>query len=127
MIVRTESLKAMQYGQRTAQTNSRWQTQSEWIAATDHRTRHSHRDVDGDKVDEGDRFKVAIFRGKIQMGFDMMLGPGDPHASAGNVINCRCTLATTAKRDRNGRLVAKSNISVLLPGETFRPHTTIIV
>lgn len=88
MIVRTESLKAMQYGRQTAQRVSRWETVSEWIAANDHRTRHSHRDVDGEQVAEGKRFAVPIYKGKLHIGVDMMIGPGDPHASAGNVINC---------------------------------------
>lgn len=120
-IVRTESLKAMQYGQETAARNSRWASEKEWISAHDFRTRHSHRLVDGMKVDEGQRFPVPIFKSikgnDIQQGIDLMLGPGDPYASAGNVINCRCTLVTVAKRDENGRLILKprnTNISVIL-------------
>lgn len=117
-IVRTESLKALQFGQETAGAKSRWQYVSEWISARDHRTRHSHRIVDGEQVDEGTRFAVPIFKRNIQIGVDLMKGPGDPQASAGNVINCRCTLVTVAKRDNNGRLVLKnptnSNISLVL-------------
>lgn len=117
-IVRTESLKAMQYGQRVAANKSRWQTVKEWISAHDARTRTSHRIVDGMKVDEGQRFPVPIIKNGVQQGIDLMLGPGDPQASAGNVINCRCTLVTIAKRDERGRLVLKptrnTNISVIL-------------
>lgn len=115
LIVRTEALKAMQYGQRVSSSKSRWMTESEWIAAHDARTRDSHRLVDGETVPEGGRFKVAIFQKGIQIGFDLMAGPGDPHASAANVCNCRCTLVTVAARDKNGRLIQKSNNSVLLP------------
>lgn len=120
-IVRTESLKAMQYGQKVAASSSRWQSVNQWISAHDDRTRHSHRIVDGMKVDEGQRFPVPIFKTikgvDYQQGVDLMTGPGDPFASAGNVINCRCTLVTVAKRDQNGRLVLKprnTNISVIL-------------
>lgn len=135
MIVRTESLLAMQYGQRTAIKSSRWETESEWIAANDHRTRHSHREVDGKKVDEGKRFKVNRYRSSkglnILIGFDLMIGPGDPHAHADNRINCRCSLATVAKRDANGRLIMKkqtpSRIAVVMPGDIFTPHTSITV
>lgn len=108
-IVRTESLKALEFGHKIAGEKSRWQYVSEWIAARDHRTRHSHRIIDGEQVDEGGRFAVPIFKGNIQIGVDLMTGPGDPQASAGNVINCRCSLVTVAKRDKNGRLVLKSN------------------
>lgn len=116
-IVRTESLKAMQYGQKVAAGNSRWQSVKEWISAHDARTRTSHRIVDGMKIDETQRFPVPIISKGIQQGVDLMLGPGDPYASAGNVINCRCTLVTVAKRDENGRLILKqrnTNISVIL-------------
>lgn len=117
-IVRTESLKAMEYGQRVAANNSRWQTVKEWISGHDARTRTSHRIVDGMKIDEGERFPVPIIRNGVQQGIDLMLGPGDPQASAGNVINCRCTLVTVAKRDDKGRLVLKphvnTNISLIL-------------
>lgn len=125
MLVRTESLFAMQYGRGEAKRVSRWETVSEWIAANDHRTRHSHRDVDGEQVPEGRRFAVPIYKGNLHIGVDMMLGPGDPHASAGNVINCRCTMATVAKRDENGNLIPKRNISVILPGE-FITHRQIV-
>lgn len=135
MIVRTESLFAMQYGQQTAIKSSRWETESEWIAANDHRTRHSHREVDGKKVDEGKRFKVNRYRPSkginILIGFDLMLGPGDPHAHADNSINCRCCLATVAKRDANGRLIPKkvvnSRISVILPQDVFKPSQVITI
>lgn len=116
LIVRTESQIAMSYGRDVAKKHSRWETESVWIAANDHRTRHSHRVVDGDRVDEGKRFAVPRMKGKVQIGVDMMLGPGDPSASAGNVCNCRCTMVTVAKRDESGKLISKRNISVILPG-----------
>lgn len=115
MIVRTESVKAMQYGRQQGQSKSRFETESEWIAANDHRTRHSHRDVDGHTVAEGHLFNVPIYKGNVIVGHDHMTGPGDAHATAGNVINCRCTMATTAKRDESGRLIPKKGkYSVIL-------------
>lgn len=131
MIVRTESLKALFLGSQSAVTESRWQTETEWIAANDHRTRHSHRDVDGNKIDEGKRFAVPIYRKGFIIGYDFMLGPGDPVATAGNVINCRCSKVTIAKRDDKGRLIPKkvgnSGISVILPQERFQPSQIITI
>lgn len=131
MIVRTESLMAMQFGQKAATKQSKWETESEWIAANDHRTRHAHRDVDGQTVDEGKKFKVPKYKKNVIIGYDYMAGPGDPTASAGNVINCRCSMATVAKRDVNGRLIPKkvgnSRISVILPNEVFKPSQLITV
>ena len=125
LIVRTESNKAMNYGQLLGESKSEWESTKTWIAANDHRTRHSHRVVDDMTVDFKDRFMVPIFksvggvRGKtkgieMQVGVDLMTGPGDVHASAGNVCNCRCTLAFKAKRDENGRLIRKASSQPIL-------------
>ncbi len=69
-------------------------------------------------IDFKERFLVPIYRshGKlmIQEGVDLMSGPGDVHASAGNVCNCRCTLAFKAKRDENGRLIRKASTTPVL-------------
>lgn len=113
MIVRTESNKAMNYGQRLGEAKSIWETEKVWIAANDHRTRHSHHKVDDVMIDFKDRFLVPIYKGILQVGVDFMAGPGDPQASAGNIINCRCTLGFKAKRDENGRLIRKKS-SVLV-------------
>lgn len=56
----------------------------EWVAVEDERTREDHMIADGQVVGMEDTFSV---------GPDRMQRPGDPSASAGNVINCRCTLA----------------------------------
>jgi uncharacterized protein with gpF-like domain len=55
----------------------------EWVAALDERTRDDHAEVNGDIVNENESFSV---------GEDDMEYPGDPSASAGNVINCRCVV-----------------------------------
>ncbi len=116
LIVRTEANKAMNYGQRLGESKSEWESNKTWVAANDHRTRHSHRLVDDVTIDFEGRFLVPIYRtGKIriQTGVDLMTGPGDVQASAGNVCNCRCTLAFSAKRDENGRLIRKTSAPVL--------------
>ena len=107
MIVRTEAGKAVFNGEELAKEKTDYVVQDEWIAANDHRTRHSHHFVDGEVIDEGQKFRVPVYKGKIQIGFEYMKGPGDPSASPGNVINCRCKRSVTAKRDENGRLILK--------------------
>jgi len=109
LIVRTESNKAMNYGQRLGQEKSNWESVKTWVAANDHRTRHSHRKVDDITLDFKEKFLVPVYKGKLQIGVDLMSGPGDPQASAGNVCNCRCVLTFAAKRDANGRLVRKNS------------------
>lgn len=105
LIVRTESVKAMRYGNDLAANKSIWVTEKMWIAAHDHRTRHSHRDVDGEATRT--KFRVERWKGNIFIGYDMMDGPGDRNASIENVANCRCSDARRPVRDERGRLIRK--------------------
>lgn len=129
LIVRTETAKAAYYGRRLGAQDSGFETEKEWIAAMDSRTRHSHRDVDGEMVEFNGRFNVAIYRGRVLIGHEMLRGPGDPEASAANVCNCRCTESYAAKRDQNGRLIRKpvTRVSIIQPGSFNRPITTITI
>lgn len=54
-----------------------------WLAALDKRTRHEHRQLDGQEREVGKPFEVDGY--KIQY-------PGDPSAPGYLVYNCRCTL-----------------------------------
>lgn len=112
LIARTELGKGAFFGRKLAADDSEWEVEKEWIAAHDHRTRHSHRAVDGDVVDVNGKFAVATPKG----GTDYMEGPGDPTASAANICNCRCSSATRAKRDENGRLIPKARVIPIGPG-----------
>src|SRR5690606_39097076 len=87
-IIRTELLKAQFEGKRLGADESEWEVNKTWIAADDERTRNSHRIVDDMTVNTEERFPVPRKRG----GYDMMIAPGDPEASAENVIQCRCTV-----------------------------------
>lgn len=70
-----------------------------WNAVMDAHTRPEHADADGQQVGLHDTFTVG--------GEDLMY-PGDPSASPGNCINCRCTVsydvaASSAKAWRRRR------------------------
>lgn len=56
----------------------------EWLATEDNHTRPAHHAADGQTVPIDGHFVV---------GGEFMLFPGDPSASAGEVANCRCTVA----------------------------------
>jgi uncharacterized protein with gpF-like domain len=112
LITRTELNKGAFAGRKLAADDSEWELEKEWIAANDHRTRHSHRAVDGTVVDLDGKFAVSTPKG----GVDYMAGPGDPTASAANLCNCRCSSATRAKRDENGRLIPKTKVIPIGPG-----------
>jgi hypothetical protein len=117
LIFRSESVLAQHYGQNLGKQESPYETQEEWIAADDARTRKSHNEIDGAVIKSGGRFRVARYKGKRLVGYDMMTGPGDPTAHAENICNCRCTSAVTARRDEKGNLIRKRKISVILPGQ----------
>lgn len=123
LIIRTELAKAAFAGRKSAKDKSEYETQKEWISANDHRTRDSHLLVDGEVIDEEARFQVRRKKG----GVDMMEGPGDPEGSAENIINCRCSIATVAKRDTRGRLIPKTNIVVIHPGAFNSIRQTITI
>lgn len=54
--------------------------QQEWMATLDVRTRKSHRDLDGERVEVGGTFSNGCRY------------PGDPQAPYAETMNCRCTL-----------------------------------
>ena len=62
--------------------------QQVWLATLDNRTRHEHRQLDGQKRAVGEPFEVE--GNKIEF-------PGDPKAEPFLVYNCRCTLIAQVK------------------------------
>lgn len=54
--------------------------QQEWVATLDLRTRSSHREIDREKVEVGEKFSNGCRY------------PGDPEAPYAETANCRCTL-----------------------------------
>lgn len=105
MIARTETGKAANYGSMIGVTATGLVTMKEWIATRDARTRRvppdsfDHFHMDGIKVAYDEKFNVKTKYG----GFEQMLHPCDPSGSAGDVINCRCTLGYEAIRGEDGK------------------------
>lgn len=63
-------------------------TRKQWMATLDDRTRHWHRELDGQIVDVDEPFTVALKDGTE----DKIMYPGDVEADSSNIYNCRCTL-----------------------------------
>ena len=101
-IARTETTAAANFAAVTSSRVSGVVMEKEWISSLDARTRRppdshfDHYDMNGVKVPLDTNFDVSG---------ENLLFPGDPKGSAGNVINCRCTVAQIPKRDSNGKLV----------------------
>ena len=77
-----------------------------WISALDERTRESHAILHGVTKPLNEGFETFDKEGNREI----LQMPGDINASAGNVINCRCTLAPKVRLDANGLPVLKRNL-----------------
>lgn len=87
-IVRTETTTASNQGSLTGMDSTGYNYVKTWLAAFVN-TRDDHAAVHLQERNKGDYFDV---------GMDSMLMPGDPSASAGNVVNCMCTHSFELKR-----------------------------
>jgi hypothetical protein len=89
IIARTETHTAANYGAQAGAELTGLKMQKEWVSAQDERTRTTppdefdHADADGQVVGMNEAFDV---------GGEQLMFPGDPSASAGNLINCRCAV-----------------------------------
>ena len=67
----------------------------EWRANLDYRTRHSHRQLDGERIGIGEKFSNGC------------RFPGDPYGRPEEIYNCRCRL----RRQRKGFETDASDLS----------------
>lgn len=104
LVTRTEVVRAANAAAELEAQQSEIVLDKEWISAHDGRVRRppkskfDHWDLDGQVV-PGER---PFFSGGEELQF-----PGDPNGSAGNVIQCRCTVAYIPRRDANGKLIRR--------------------
>lgn len=114
MIARTEVGRAIHAGTFVGAYKSPFQKQKMWVAAKDNRTRGNpfkgqkdkadHWHLDGQTVDFNDKFVDSRSGSELDH-------PHDPQAKAVDVIRCRCTFAVINKRDANGNLIRKQQIT----------------
>lgn len=98
VIVRTESVRAANYGVQKGAETYEFKTVKEWVSVRDDRTRHSHRLVDRQTAELDSSFSNGL---KF---------PGDPEGSAKEVVNCRCAMVINPLRDKDGRLIPKQRL-----------------
>lgn len=101
MVARTEVISALNAGSylQMIEYDLGTDVKKEWLATEDQRTRLGHKHADNQSVLLVDEFTVGIYSDAVKIGEEGMEFPGDPTASAGNVINCRCTLGFTFDED----------------------------
>lgn len=108
-IARTETTAAAGFASNAVSSTSGIVMEKVWVSALDDRTRRhpksnfDHFIMDGIRVDDGEPFEIPLENG----GFERLDYPGDPKGSAGNVINCRCSVIKVVKRDENGNIVSR--------------------
>lgn len=102
LIVRTESVGAMNMGGMMGAISTGIDYQKKWVTAGDHRVRGAkkpvpfpHTTLNGDIADMTQPFNNGQ---NIQF-------PGDKNTSPANFCNCRCCMTYIAKRDANGRIM----------------------
>jgi len=81
-IARTETIRAANFGAYEGYQQGNVE-QKRWLATMDERVRDAHADADMQVRDMDEPFDV---------GGEKLMYPGDYAGSAGNVINCRCTI-----------------------------------
>lgn len=116
VIARTEIVRAANVGHSVAARSFPYEVSKKWSAAMDHRTRHSHVYINNHMVDEQGTFKVPVYKGDVQIGWDEMQYPGDANAHGSNTINCRCRVIYVPKRDTAGNLIMRpANQAPVIP------------
>ena len=88
-IARTEIISASNAG-RLAGMKAAGAEFKEWLATRDDKTRESHRILDNERVGINEKFLSPVTGETLD-------APGDPSASAGEIVNCRCTLVYAAE------------------------------
>ena len=84
LIARTETTSTAN-GARYMEAQAHGITEMRWISSRDAQVRESHAELDGRVAGMGETF-----------GYGLRF-PGDPEAEAGQVVNCRCSIAPTAR------------------------------
>lgn len=101
-IARTETVTAANGAAIINAKESGLQLTKKWLSVSDNRTRPDHRNVNGTTVDIDTPFNVG---GALMQQPGIRTQENGLPTPAKEVVNCRCVLAFTGKRDRNGRLI----------------------
>jgi hypothetical protein len=106
LIARTETMKAANAAEQVGSDRTGLQTEKEWIAVRDNRTRFDHAEVDGKLAPDGKGFNVGGY---------LMERPGDTIDDNGRAVpareicNCRCCIGRHVMEDADGLPVRKTD------------------
>ena len=103
VIARTEAHRGAMVGSVTGANSLPYEVKKQWLSGKDARVRRNpksrfdHAELNGQEREMNEPF----------MNEEAIMFPGDPKASAGNTIQCRCVLNYIPKRDARGMLILK--------------------
>jgi len=107
-IARTETAGAYNYASMEAWDQSGAVEMKEWLTAHDELVRDTHTAAEAfGPIPLDDRFEV---------GKDLLMFPGDPEGSVGEIANCRCTLVPVISEARKRGLESGAGDGRLSPG-----------
>jgi hypothetical protein len=107
VIARTESTTAANHGINEGAKSSDYEVAKFWINTKDKRTRRTHLAMTNERIEINQPFIVGGVK---------MMYPGDPSATAAEVVNCRCVMATEALVDSDGLPILKPRTPPYLKG-----------
>ena len=101
-IARTETTAASNYAATVSSSVSGVLMDKVWVSALDVRTRQAP----DSKFDHYhmNQIKVPLDK-EFNVSGEKLMFPGDPKGSAGNVVNCRCSVAQVVRRDSDGNIM----------------------
>ena len=101
-IARTETTAASNYAATVSSSVSGVLMDKVWVSALDARTRQ-------EPESRFDHYHMNQVRVPLEEAFNVsgekLMFPGDPKGSAGNVVNCRCSVAQVVRRDKDGNII----------------------
>jgi len=128
-IARTETTTASNFAAVRASTVSGVVMEKVWVSAQDSRTRR----IPEDKFDHYSmNGEVVLLNESFNVSGEQLEYPGDQqNGSAGNIINCRCTVAQRVKRDADGNIIrtnttGRPSTPISTPQPTFAPRNTFV-
>ena len=101
-IARTETTAASNYAATISSSVSGVLMDKVWVSALDARTRQ-------EPDSKFDHYHMNQVKMPLEQHFNVsgeeLMFPGDPKGSAGNVVNCRCSVAQVVRRDKEGNII----------------------
>lgn len=106
-IARTETVTSANGAAMIYANKSGYMMDKIWLSILDNRTRHNHKMIDGKTIPYEDSFMLGPALDISMQQPGVRTQANGLAVPASEVVNCRCTVAFKAKRDRQGRIIKR--------------------